>query len=58
MKVTAPYLYPDFSSKRKYNSFCTKKSVKKEEQSFEECMKSISMEIDKRNNNTRKKYNI
>lgn len=58
MKITASYLYPDFSSKRKYNSFSTKKSVKKNEKSFKEYLQDLSQPMNKENNNSRKKYNI
>lgn len=50
MKITASYLYPDFSSKRKYTCYSLKKPIKKKEKSFEEYLKNSSQQINKDNN--------
>jgi uncharacterized membrane protein YvbJ len=54
MKIVASYLYPDFSYKRKYNNYSPKKSVKKNEKTFEEYLKNSSQQINKDNHNNRK----
>lgn len=46
MRVTATYLYPDFSSKRKNNNFMNKKSSKNSEKSFEECLIRMNEKMD------------
>lgn len=54
MKITASYLYPDFSYKRKYTGYCTKKSVKKKGKSFEEYLQNLRNEIDNGNHKDEK----
>lgn len=46
MRVIATYLYPDFTAKKKYSSFESKKSNKNCEKSFEECLANINKQMD------------
>lgn len=47
MRVTAAYLYPDFSTKRKNDDYSLKKSSDKKEKSFEDYLKYYNNKINK-----------